>query len=483
MYKQNNFFLKSFFKNEELKEKDFDDIWNQLSKKIQPYQKEIEKNIKKIGSFDIEDLSSINLKDIYSEYQSIWKQYRTVEGVNLKKLKEFFFILFSNLNEGVLSGIYDNPEQFDDFLKALIKKNNQIYLRRLFSDLLYYYPEDNHLLFKRLKKLYNNIDKKKKSNRLLIEANTEFKITEEQGPLIIAQNILDIKKNLSSEVLPKIWLKEKHLVSGGIGQSIVKELCYLAKEHIKEENKVILDRLFKYLSENGNIVRFSNPIPVVSVLLRPFEQKTPIQPIKKEITKFLDQYIGDPRFESEKWINMSLEKSIFLRWKIGETLDSFFALLDYTAKQDPNADRMWCYRKEFIEAYWKEDYIKNAWIVLGKKAYKNRLNFLKKDFKGYGTITKEVNPIHSVLLFQIGDLILSEWNYNGKVRLWDSSLNFPQFYETEYSREDLVKNSKKEFIHSSSEKYYWQKALSRYIEQYTYIPCPKYLQRQIDKFQ
>ena len=485
MYKQNRLFLKSFFKNERLKVYNFHNIWEQLSQKIRPYQKEIERNVKKIGYFDLGNVPSINLRDIYNEYQNIWKKYRTVKEINPKQLKKYFLILFSNPNEGVPSGLYDNPDQFNDFLEALIKKNKQSYLKRFISDLLYYYPEDKDVLFKSLKKLYNNLDKQKRSNKLLLEANTQFQLTEEKGPLIIAQNILDIKKNLSTEVLSRIWLKERHLISNGIGQSVVEELCHLAKDFIQEEDKIILGRLLKYLSGDNNIKRFSNSSPIASVLLRPFEKKTPIQSIKKEITKFLDQHIGDPRFESEKWINMGREKSIFLKWKISETLKDFFALLSYTAKQVSDADRMWSYRKEFIEAYWKEGHIKDAWIVLGKEAYKNRLKFLKEGFDNYGRIVKGVDPIHSVLLFQIGDLIFSEWNCKGKARVWNSSLNkySPQFYKTDYLKGDLVNKPKKEFIHSSPKTYYWQQKLSQYIEKYTYIPCPEQIQKKIYRFQ
>ena len=93
-------------------------------------------------------------------------------------------------------------------------------------------------------------------------------------------------------MLPQIWLKEKHLING-IGQNIVKELCYLAKEPIQKEDKVILECFLQYLSGgDNNIVRFSNPTPIVSVLLRPFDKKSPKQSIKTEITKFLDEYVG-----------------------------------------------------------------------------------------------------------------------------------------------------------------------------------------------
>ena len=151
MYEKNKFLLQQFFKSDELKIHNFNNMWVQLSKKIKPYQKEIEKNLKRIGYFELIESSIFDLKDIYTKYQTLWKTSRTVQGISLQQLKKYSLILFSNPNEGVLNGLYDNPEQFDDFLEALIKKNSQTYLRKLFSDLLYYYPENRHLLFKRLK--------------------------------------------------------------------------------------------------------------------------------------------------------------------------------------------------------------------------------------------------------------------------------------------------------------------------------------------
>ena len=135
---------------------------------------------------------------------------------------------------------------------------------------------------------------------------------------------MDIQKNLYSEVLSKIFLKKRHLISNGIGQSIVENLCHLAKNSIQEEDELKLKRFLDYLSGENNIQHFTDPRPITKVLLIPFENKVPTQSTKKQITKFLDQYVGDPRFESEKWNNMDNEKSIFLKWKIGETLKDFF---------------------------------------------------------------------------------------------------------------------------------------------------------------
>lgn len=490
---KNKLFLKEFCADEVRRKNNLDLIWDRIFKKIQPYQNEIEKNIKKMGHFEMEDLPDLNLKDIYNEYQNIWETHKTLKGIKTRELKKYFSILFSNPNEGVPKGLYDRAEQFDDFLRVIIQRNKQSYLKRLISDLLYYYPKDRGLLFKRLKEVHDCLDKNKGSNISLLKANMQFRLTQKDAPSLIAKAILNTNRELSSGVLSEIWLKERHLLNG-IGAAIVKELRHLVKTHIKEENEIVLKRFLQYLSKNESVnwgepnpnqeielkdKRFNDPTPIVSVLLRSFEDKMPRESIQKMITQFLDQYVGDPRFESEKWINMDEEREIFLKWKIGETIKDFLSLLSYTARKNPDADRMWPYRKKFIEDYWKNGHIRNAWVVLGKEAYDKRHKFLKRNFDNYGRIIKGAHSIHSVLLFQIGDLILSEWNYNGKVRIWHQNKHAPQFYKTEYSREDFINKPKKEFIHRSPEKYYWQQKLSEYIERYTDIRCPEELEKKI----
>lgn len=168
---------------------------------------------------------------------------------------------------------------------------------------------------------------------------------------------------------------------------------------------------------------------------------------------------------------------------MGETIKDFFDLLDYMAKTDPSSERMWPFRKSFIEFYWNAGHITSAWIVLGKKAYENRLRFLKEDVSDYGTISPyKINPIHSVLLFQIKNLVLSEWNYNGPVRIWNNThKHAPKFYKDHYEKKDLINQPEKKINHRP-QKYYWQKELSDYIEKYTGIPCPENLRKEIDKF-
>ena len=520
----NKFFLKDFFKTHRPEEKYIEASWGNLRKKTKPYEKNIQENIKKIGGY--ENINFLNLqkkpKEIYNKYQNYWKRHKTVKQMRSGDLKNLFLILFPNPREGVEYGLYENPPQFDDFLSALLQKRKPLYLRKLISELLYHYPEPkNHepenILFDRLNKIYKNLDREKSSNRSLFTANRCFYILERHGPSEIAKNILNIETPLD-ELLPKLWLKEKHL-HHGIGNKIVTELCHGIQKLLKNQadgeehqkiqtDKKTLNRFLEYLSgekthNSAPLVlkshkaykskrsktpkRYSDIKPIASALLNPFETKNeskneakkPEKSIQKAITQFLDRHIGDPRFFSEKWIDMPKEKAIFLRWKIGETIRDFLELLSHTAEKDRDANRMWRYRKEFIESYLDAGHIMEAWIVLGKEAYKNRSKFLKKKSDDYGMIDKG-NPQHSALIYQIGGLIVSEWNYNGKVRIWnEGNKNTLKFYKKKYSRENLIKKPNQEITHSWSETYSWQKKLSAYIYKYTSIETPENLQKKM----
>lgn len=245
---EDNFFLQEWLKKN-LPLKLLDTKWHNVQENIQEYSEQIKKNIQKMGDFEnTKLLTPKTLKEIYDNFRSDWKKHKTFQGMSPKQLREVMFILFANPNDGVKHGIYSDSEQFKAFMKVLIQKNQQSSLRRLISELLYYYPlqEEKNLLFERLSKIYRALDKNKSSNLLLFEANRKFKLIEESGPKMIAKQILNLNKNIK-DLLQEIWIKEKHL-SHGIGESIVKEICYMVKHNISQENEVILDRFLEYLS-------------------------------------------------------------------------------------------------------------------------------------------------------------------------------------------------------------------------------------------
>ena len=521
--KKNKYFLRDFFKSWRKERsaflKSLEVPWKNLPGKIERDKSAIRENSKKMGDFDENNFQEPkNLKKIYLEIQNYWTRHKTFKDASPQQLKNLLFILFPNPNEGVTNGIYDIPEQFKDFLETLIQKNRQINLKSLLKELLFYYPKDKvadrELLFSRMDKILrglkaNKQSMQKKTNILLFEADKSFHLTKESGPKKIAQSLLNINNDLSN-ILQSLWLKERHLSSNGIGKEIVKELCdlvqwpiqRLAEGPVKKEDELILSRFLEYLSgEAGKSPnyealrqkapdtlsfdsgRYPDIQPIVKALLIPFEEKQKIEEsIQGAVTLFLDRHIGDPRSHPERWLSMTKEKDIFLKWKIGKTLEDFFVLLDYTAKKDSDAGRMWPYRKEFIESYWHAGYIKAAWIVLGKKAYAygKRNKSLKEDVADYGRIKRGGRLLHSVLLYQIDNLTVSEWNYTGKARIWHKgNKSAPEFYKKEYEKKELIENPDHELSHYGVETYAWQRKMVNYITDFTGIPCPENLEKQL----
>ena len=338
---KNKLFIQDLFKSYKSIGSSVDVEWKHLPEKIKPFKDQIKKYNRRIGSFDIINSNNTpqNLESIYRDYQEYWNEHKTIKELSFKKIKELIYILFPNPNEGIKKGLYDNHEQFHDYLDILIKKNKPSYLKRLISELLYHYPKNEDLLFKRLDKIYSHLDKNKTSNQPLFKANKKFKLIEKIGPSLIAD---DIFKNTNLDVvLQNIWIKERHLLNG-IGSKIVNCLCKLVKQPIANEDKIILNRFLEYLLGKNKVtyndmistIRYNDITPIVKVLLNPFEYTRPQELIKTKITKFLDNNIGDPRFQSEKWISMPKQKSIFLRWKVGETIENFLELVSYTSKKN-----------------------------------------------------------------------------------------------------------------------------------------------------
>ena len=532
---QVKYWLKDFFHNNKyLKNFPDQELQNKrLQNRARECEKEMRANIKRMGGSGNEKLfPPEELKTIYKTSQAYWLQHKTYQNMPLKQLKNLRYILFANPNEGVESGIYNNPHQFNDLKNTVVKKNMRSFLKHLISDLLYEYPKDKNVLFKRLQEAAHSLCENKISNRSMMEANKHFNILKETGPECVARAVLNTDHNLE-DILQNLWLKERHL-SGGMGQEIIKKMCDLNRRSLSRlsENphsslgeRARLNRFLEYVSgstqkkserakkqslkvvsrqslDNGISEtdleggRYQDVKPIVKSLLNPFQNTAPPEDsLKQVITQFLDLHVGDPRFKSEKWIAMPREKDIFMQWKIAESIEAFIALLAYVARQNERVDRMWRKRQEVIEAYWRAGYIKNAWVILGDEAHGKRFRFLKE-----GTrcgLLKGATALRSVLLYQTGDLTVLEGNYDQGLRIFKSSNSrSPLFNQSEYkmiyNNESItekgihplwMKKADKEIRHFSSENYYWQKQLVDYIKKWTGLPCPKGLRKQINKYQ
>jgi len=84
-----------------------------------------------------------------------------------------------------------------------------------------------------------------------------------------------------------------------------------------------------------------------------------------------------------------------------------------------------------------------------------------------------VKTDHSVLIFKVAGLTISEWSHDGKCRIWcESNRKSPELYQDLYIAENLREHENKNFHHHGSERYGWQKKVADYIERYTGIHMP-----------
>lgn len=133
---------------------------------------------------------------------------------------------------------------------------------------------------------------------------------------------------------------------------------------------------------------------------------------EKQCIKVFYRRLGDPRFGNSRfnWNNVSSKsKEIFCHWLSKKDLETFFEIINQTA-----VDKMWRYREKFWRAYLLD--ILKTKIFFGNNA--KRLATQIKD-----NITLDPGSLRgamanqSVLVFQIGRYIFSEWSHNGKLRV------------------------------------------------------------------
>ena len=143
--------------------------------------------------------------------------------------------------------------------------------------------------------------------------------------------------------------------------------------------------------------------------------RQPSDRLKKEVLGHLRLHLGDPRVERQSgWARASEETRQTVRgWLSALSLDAFFDLIGRFAG-NAGMDHQWSVRRAFWKSCLKAGHIRDSWLVLGDNVARAVSD--NADLRGsYGRL-HDAAANQSVLLIQIGDLVFSEWNYNGRLR-------------------------------------------------------------------
>lgn len=293
---------------------------------------------------------------------------------------------------------------------------------------------------------------------------------------------LDAGKYISSEDKASDFLFQMgldgQLESANYSQELYESVAKYYRQNISKSDEP-LDLYLKLLDiselDNQELRYPQKKITLIHALLHPWISKNPPQDILRSTLDFILKHFKDLRTADggRNWVGVDEDaQRVFRKWLASKTLEQFFSIIKKTAKDDH-----WKYRHKFWKAYYEDGFIDDAWVALGKDSRSEAKSqsrhgdeLIAANVKGVG-----VKADHSVLIFKVAGLIITEWSHDGKCRIWcESNRKSPAMYEMNYEAEKLRENENEGFNHHSSERYGWQKKIADYIQRYTGIKMPAY---------
>lgn len=260
-----------------------------------------------------------------------------------------------------------------------------------------------------------------------------------RGPELMAARLLE---DSSDNVVAAYRLDTPARAAGGYLRAVHFALAERLPKLLREDRALeYFDRAVQFYAPDGRL-RFDEPQPngamadgFVGAWIR--TQRQPSNRLRDKVLTYLRQHLGDPRIERNRWAGASNETRQTVRtWLSALSLDAFFDVVGRFAG-NAGMGQQWAARKAFWSACLKGGHIKDSWLVLGDNVARAVSD--NDNLRGSFGRLRDSDPNRSVLLIQIGDLVFSEWTYNGKLRAWSASArNAPKLFRTRYEREEVT---------------------------------------------
>ena len=275
-------------------------------------------------------------------------------------------------------------------------------------------------------------------------------------------NLLDVD-NVEQQLAAKVLLEgnEKQAfnkigLTGGfqasnLATSILITIAKMISSQIAKGNYDNVDNFIRLITDGNLIKREFGPAALIGLLL-PFTKKTPPSYRRNELKELFLTSFSDPRVSSHLWPEIKPEfggvssrdecLSIMKKWLNFDSIELFFKII---AEHAPDAQ--FKPRRQLWQSYFDQEYVSDAWVILGSAASRTAKQMKKSDENAVGLRWSKLTgaqPDQSVLLMKIGDLVVAEWSHSGKFRAWDGdSSSKPEFYKPEYTGYGLRRNSNK----------------------------------------
>ena len=200
-------------------------------------------------------------------------------------------------------------------------------------------------------------------------------------------------------------------------------------------------------------------------MLRPWVGRFSGEGVQSLVAPRLLGLLLDPRINSGGWSGVSEPaQAVMLGWMTKDALEQFLEVVDETVQAYQS--RMWAERREFWLSYYDRQYIRECWVVFGRRgaALARHLAARKNNpsLTNFANFLRDVggDPNQAVLLMKIGTLVIADWSHNGRCHIWlQNNPAAPRLYQAEYLREDLMSGADFEAPHHKN----WQAGIDDFI--------------------
>ncbi len=278
------------------------------------------------------------------------------------------------------------------------------------------------------------------------------------------------------EVFEHAGLRRGVLLGGGFAHAAFRQICdELARGH----DDVLIERFFSFFPTDfsdraDERVQLTKTTlgDVARALLTPYLDEDPGEDRKGRILELLLRLYKDPRLNAEQWVGVDGNLiEVLYRWLTSESFEMLMEVLNSS-----NQSQQWKTRETFWRKYIKKNHVKEAWVAFGPDAERQARLLIRsgqlRSRGAYGVLERsQIQGHHSVLFMRIGDLTISEWTHDGKVRFYRSrNLEKPSLYRLRYDPEVLRRDRYPDFlkVHRGA----WQGDVAGFIYQSTGIRQP-----------
>ena len=408
-------------------------------------------NIEKFKAFvtkKVGDTSKLTLppyeelyRKYYKEIVEEWEKSKSLEKLSPKTFNKIPVVVVISFGDDLK--LIDNDKFRQAWLALMANRQNARHARKIYRAILRNYKSyHSHLehVFAYIKPLI------KSSSMSLCQKLSALDDQYDLLSHLLVKNITDYILQRTDKPIEDILLDMGivgALREAEISAAVGKNILTRNRAYLQNEDDSMLARTLEYFQNDTDAqptlrLNYMRNDLLTSLLGNYLNQDPPAH-IKQQIEGFADRYLGDPR-SNPKWQGVEEKiKNIVVQWKIGVTLRSFFALLDYVAQHDDMHDRHWRERKEFWQGYLDAGKITGAWVVLGRKYLYNH-DFLNKGNLKFAKFSTHagIQSSHCAIIMQVNGLVLTEWSHVGALRIWETGdRRAPQLYQEAYDPDDL----------------------------------------------